>query len=242
MEDTVINILKIFKESLQCDETDARNVREDDINLTQLKLKVKEGTCTWNKTSQPANAGNSGHPRTVNITKSNTAGAEAFGQVHTSKESENFVRVTLEKGIVRGLNRMLKLPLDQRNTELIEAFGSTIEIDPSKPVFETKTNKVKIEAAVEGPLGASGATATIRSNQKEYIGRFKCTVIMKGIGLASGFQENIGDNIQRLKKRLPDTELTALTVQTIKGKKVVEFAMEGELECKWDFHQTVEWK
>lgn len=64
---------------------------------------------------------------------------------------------------------MVKLPLDKREKELIEAFGNYVEIDPSKPLFESHMNKVKIAAAVEGPLGAS-ATATIRNNEKEYIG------------------------------------------------------------------------
>lgn len=66
---------------------------------------------------------------------------------------------------------------------------------------------------------------------------------MKGTCLASGFQDQIGETIERLKERkLRDPELASLTVKIIKGKKVVEFTMEGELECKWDFHQTLQWK
>lgn len=70
---------------------------------------------------------------------------------------------------------------------------------------------------------------------------------MKGKCLANGGQQEIGDVICYLQSAQPtNTDLNALKVTKCKGKKgdrnVVQFVIEGDLECKWDFDETMEWK
>lgn len=74
-----------------------------------------------------------------------------------------------------------------------------------------------------------------------------CTVIMKGKCLANGSEQQIGDVICRMQSAQPrNTDLKVLSVMGRKGKKgnknVVQFVIEGDVECKWDFKGRMEWK
>ncbi|CAG5131923.1 unnamed protein product [Candidula unifasciata] len=153
----MIDATKLFKEAIQgIDQQDAqfRALRDTDINLNGVKLEIVQGTLEWTDFSQTDSRE---HCSQVNISKSNSAVADVF----KANADVNVIKAKLNTGVVRGINTPLTLPLDRSRGDLIEEFGSAIQIDPSKQQSVPVEVPNSYVAAVRGAVGPKGATAMV---------------------------------------------------------------------------------
>ncbi|BFZ04273.1 hypothetical protein BsWGS_07312 [Bradybaena similaris] len=188
--------------------------RDEDINVDVLKLTPSD--VKW-YAGRPVTR--EGINSTVTVQKNaNTPNSdEALHQMHTEKESDVMGKITLDEGVLKGLNKMLVLELGDIYFKKI--LGDRVKINLGKKVTELKNDKMTIAVSIE--VGGHSASAAINTQKVTYKGNFECDVTLSGNVIIEGpdggvLQQDISDIL-----RPP--------VRHVKGK----------IEFLWDKEQNV---
>ncbi|BFZ07940.1 hypothetical protein BsWGS_10979 [Bradybaena similaris] len=171
--------------------------------------------------------------------------SQALAQI-SAPAGENFTRVIVEKGQVKGLHNKPTISLPRPPHDVGNVFGDSINIDPNETVLEVRQSK---QRGVNGPvlseksIGRTVASAIIQYKKKESVWSFTCKdVMMKANAIFNtgrvSFEYNFADIIRNLKDWQDDDALDDIKVE--QGK--ILFTISGEVVFRWDCEYRVQWQ
>ncbi|XP_059148530.1 uncharacterized protein LOC131935847 [Physella acuta] len=214
------------------------------VNLDNVKLQVEN--IQWRIKPEDFTS-NTGSKRKLCINYSQHHN-EMYSDIETSKDSNVSTSIYLNKGVVTGINKRLRLPLQNGPLQLKELMGDFMDIDPGKPMSSKEDNMtLTVASAHKMAWGTQRSTqADVSTHEEHFTATFTCRVVCKGKALFSH-----GDEID-IAQIVSDQLLTSglgrvLTVKRndgwIRSGPPVSFSweLEGECEIHGAFEQIIQW-
>ncbi|CAL1535764.1 unnamed protein product [Lymnaea stagnalis] len=209
---------------------------EGRANLNNLKLSVED--ISWSGFRQLVNE----ESQKVSV-QFNPMQPSLYSGLHASKESEMITEAHLTRGVVKGLNTPLRLPVRGQSNEIQKILGGYVTIDPGTKESRS-SNKMTVTLGSSHQANANQPTqARVSSKQTAYEIHFTAKVSCLGIvtfSQDSTDEQVFAQIIADLQERGHDLSLVVNRKNGFADS--VSFQMAGRCVFRGEFEQEINWQ